>query len=209
MQTGLVSNSENGGHLAADQLVTTHVWLVRAIAKKVLEKLPSHVELNDLIEDGVFGLIAAAQRYDVVDVTPPVIDILRERTGPNFYSTFGDYRRSREPTLGVGDVVALSIWEAGSSGLFSSTPPGVVSAAGAKGSTIPDQPVGRDGAITVPYAGRLRIAGLTISEAQRWSDRGLPYPVAAAVDTILQVIAGLECAQQIGILHRDIILRCR
>jgi RNA polymerase sigma factor for flagellar operon FliA len=64
MQTGFVSNSENGGHLAADQLITTHVWLVRAIAKKVLEKLPSHVELNDLIEDGVFGLIAAAQRYD-------------------------------------------------------------------------------------------------------------------------------------------------
>jgi RNA polymerase sigma factor for flagellar operon FliA len=64
MQTGCVSNSGNGGHLAADQLVTTHVWLVRAIAKKVLEKLPSHVELNDLIEDGVFGLIAAAQRYD-------------------------------------------------------------------------------------------------------------------------------------------------
>jgi len=54
----------NGGHLAAEQLVTTHVWLVRAIAKKVLEKLPCHVELNDLIEDGVFGLIAAAQRYD-------------------------------------------------------------------------------------------------------------------------------------------------
>jgi RNA polymerase sigma factor for flagellar operon FliA len=64
MQTGCVSNSENGGRLAADQLVTTHVWLVRAIAKKVLEKLPSYVELNDLIEDGVFGLIAAAQRYD-------------------------------------------------------------------------------------------------------------------------------------------------
>jgi RNA polymerase sigma factor for flagellar operon FliA len=59
-----VSNAENSGHLAADQLVATHVWLVRAIAKKVLDKLPSHVELNDLIEDGVFGLIAAAQRYD-------------------------------------------------------------------------------------------------------------------------------------------------
>ena len=64
MQTGCVSNSRNGGHPAADQLVTTHVWLVRGIAKKVLEKLPSQVELNDLVEDGVFGLIAAAQRYD-------------------------------------------------------------------------------------------------------------------------------------------------
>ena len=64
MQTGRVSNARNGGHLAADQLVTTHLWLVRAVAKKVLDRLPSHVELNDLIEDGVFGLIAAAQRYD-------------------------------------------------------------------------------------------------------------------------------------------------
>jgi len=34
MQTGCVSDSENGGHLAADQLVTTHVWLVRAIARR-------------------------------------------------------------------------------------------------------------------------------------------------------------------------------
>ena len=64
MQTGRVSNFRNRGHVAADQLITSHLWLVRAVAKKVLDRLPSHVELNDLIEDGVFGLIAAAQRYD-------------------------------------------------------------------------------------------------------------------------------------------------
>ncbi len=64
METGRVPKSSNGGHLAADQLVTNHLWLVRAVAKKVRDRLPNHVELNDLIEDGVFGLIAAAQRYD-------------------------------------------------------------------------------------------------------------------------------------------------
>ena len=64
METGRVSNSGNGGHAAADQLVTSHLWLVRAVAKKVLARLPSHVELNDLVEEGVFGLIAAARRYD-------------------------------------------------------------------------------------------------------------------------------------------------
>ena len=64
MQTGRLSNSGSGGHVAADQLVTSHLWLVRVVAKKVRDRLPNHVELNDLIEDGVFGLIAAAQRYD-------------------------------------------------------------------------------------------------------------------------------------------------
>jgi uncharacterized RDD family membrane protein YckC len=38
---------------------------------------------------------------------------------------------------------------------------------------------------------------------QRVAERG-PLPVGEAVDAILQAIAGLEAAQQIGILHRDI-----
>jgi RNA polymerase sigma factor for flagellar operon FliA len=49
--------------LSADDLVAGHLWLVRAIAKKTLATLPRHLELNDLIEDGVMGLIAAARRY--------------------------------------------------------------------------------------------------------------------------------------------------
>jgi len=39
------------------------MWLVRAIAKKALAKLPCQVGLNDVVEDGVFGLMAV-QRYD-------------------------------------------------------------------------------------------------------------------------------------------------
>jgi len=31
-----------------------------------------------------------------------------------------------------------------------------------------------------------------------------PYPAAEAVDTLLQIIAGLEAAQQAGVLHRDV-----
>lgn len=38
---------------------------------------------------------------------------------------------------------------------------------------------------------------------QRVSERG-PLPVAEAVDAVLQAIAGLEAAQQVGVLHRDI-----
>ena len=45
------------------------------------------------------------------------------------------------------------------------------------------------------------IAGGTLQEHVQ---RTGPLPVGAAVDAILQVIAGLEAAQAIGILHRDI-----
>jgi eukaryotic-like serine/threonine-protein kinase len=45
------------------------------------------------------------------------------------------------------------------------------------------------------------VAGGTLAE--RLKNHG-PMPVAAAVDAILQIVAGLEAAQAIGILHRDI-----
>ena len=45
------------------------------------------------------------------------------------------------------------------------------------------------------------VSGGTLHERIR--DNG-PMPVAEAVDTILQIIAGLEAAQSIGILHRDV-----
>jgi RNA polymerase sigma factor for flagellar operon FliA len=40
-----------------------HVRLVHPIAKKVLAGLPAHVELSDLVQDGMCGLIGAARRY--------------------------------------------------------------------------------------------------------------------------------------------------
>jgi uncharacterized RDD family membrane protein YckC len=45
------------------------------------------------------------------------------------------------------------------------------------------------------------VAGGTLQDRVR--ERG-PLPVAEAVDSVLQIIAGLEAAQRIGILHRDI-----
>ena len=45
------------------------------------------------------------------------------------------------------------------------------------------------------------VAGGTLQDRVR--DRG-PLPAAEAVDAVLQIIAGLEAAQQVGVLHRDI-----
>ena len=47
-----------------DRLVVENLSLVRAIAIRVHESLPVHVEMDDLIHAGVLGLISAVEKYD-------------------------------------------------------------------------------------------------------------------------------------------------
>ncbi|MGA2714201.1 MAG: FliA/WhiG family RNA polymerase sigma factor [Bryobacteraceae bacterium] len=47
-----------------DRLVLEHLPLVRAIAVRVSENLPVHVDLDDLIHAGVIGLFDAALKYN-------------------------------------------------------------------------------------------------------------------------------------------------
>jgi RNA polymerase sigma factor for flagellar operon FliA len=46
-----------------DRLVMEHVPLVKMLAQRLAQRLPSQVEMNDLISVGVLGLIDAATRY--------------------------------------------------------------------------------------------------------------------------------------------------
>lgn len=45
-------------------MVLLHLSLARAIAVRVYENLPVHVELDDLVHAGVMGLFDAAQKFD-------------------------------------------------------------------------------------------------------------------------------------------------
>jgi RNA polymerase sigma factor FliA len=56
--------------LSKERLILDHLTLVRSIAASVRLKLPAHVEIEDLIHDGICGLIEAAERYDVTRKTP-------------------------------------------------------------------------------------------------------------------------------------------
>jgi len=47
-----------------DQLVLEHLSLARAIAVRVYENLPMHVELEDLVHAGILGLFDAASKFD-------------------------------------------------------------------------------------------------------------------------------------------------
>src|SRR6266850_4218348 len=47
-----------------DRIVLDHLPLVKAIAVRVHENLPVHVDLDDLVHAGVLGLFDAASKYD-------------------------------------------------------------------------------------------------------------------------------------------------
>src|ERR1017187_6093369 len=47
-----------------DRIVLEHLPLVKAIAIRVHENLPVHVDLDDLIHAGVLGLFDAVTKYD-------------------------------------------------------------------------------------------------------------------------------------------------
>ncbi|MGE3276362.1 MAG: sigma-70 family RNA polymerase sigma factor [Vicinamibacterales bacterium] len=50
-------------HAERDQLVMDHVPLVKTLAQRLAQRLPSQVEMNDLVSVGIMGLIDAASRY--------------------------------------------------------------------------------------------------------------------------------------------------
>ena len=104
--------------------------------------------------------------YEVIDIDPSSIEVLGRRPRASFAGRFGDHRASTEPVIGVGDMITVTIWEASSGGLFSSPAALERMSAGANSAQIPEQVVGRDGSISVPYAGRVQVAGRTTRAVQ-------------------------------------------
>jgi RNA polymerase sigma factor FliA len=56
--------AEHSIHAKRDRVVLEHLPLVRAIAVRVHENLPVHVDLDDLVHAGIMGLFDAATKYD-------------------------------------------------------------------------------------------------------------------------------------------------
>src|SRR5579885_3258902 len=97
-------------------------------------------------------------RFDLVDVNDNVVSALLAEPKESFHARFKKYGRPPEPKIGIGDSVIVSIWEAAGGGLFTASPTDHIST-GSRSVTIPEQVVGRDGSISVPFAGRIPVAG--------------------------------------------------
>src|SRR3984885_9231281 len=60
----LSDDETSGPAIGRDQLLMEHLPTVRYLARRIHERLPQHVELDDLISAGVVGLIDAFSKFD-------------------------------------------------------------------------------------------------------------------------------------------------
>ena len=99
--------------------------------------------------------------YAIVKVTPAVTEVL-SRNLPRLIG-FAKNQRPRDITFGVGDILAITIFESSSGGLFIPSEGGV-----RPGNfiTIPNQAIDIHGNISIPYAGNIRARGRTQVELQ-------------------------------------------
>jgi polysaccharide export outer membrane protein len=111
-------------------------------------------------------------QFDLVDIDDNVLAALLAEPRESFHARFKKYGLPPQPKIGIGDAVVVSIWEAAGGGLFSASPTDHVSA-GSRSVTIPEQIVGRDGGISVPFADRVPVAGRLPVEVQRTIEQRL------------------------------------
>ena len=120
---------------------------------------------SDVAEQSVSGNPEGGPRYLIADLTPASVAVLKQIAAPSF-ARFGAHDGAPSPAIGLGDSVSVTVWEAASGGLFSSAAINGVTA-GSHSAAIPEQAVGRDGSITIPYAGRIKVAGLTPAQVEK------------------------------------------
>ena len=60
----LAMYTEEQGQASAEALVEKYALMVKRIAHHLLARLPANVQVNDLIQSGMVGLLEAARKYD-------------------------------------------------------------------------------------------------------------------------------------------------
>jgi len=127
---------------------------------------PYHIDITtNAVASVTTDRHAIAFDYVLLDINRDVLEHVAEVGPGSFFSTFGT-GKGPAPVIrvGVGDVVAISIFESAAGGLFIPAEAGV-----RPGNfvTLPPQMIDRSGSITVPFAGQIPAAGRTLTEIQR------------------------------------------
>ena len=150
------------------------------------------------------------RHFDLVEVDNHVVATLLAQPTESFRTKFQKYGKPPGPTIGIGDTVSVSIWEAAGGGLFSA--PATTGAGGGGSRTeIPDQVVTPDGAISVPFAGRIAVAGRTPLQVQdeiqqRLADKAIePQAIVTVTKSITntatvsgEVVSGARVPLSVG-----------
>ena len=103
-------------------------------------------------------------KFVFAELDARTVELLRQRGIIQFDGRFTARGGGADIRIGVGDIVRVTLFEAGAGGLF--VPTGVTLSQG-NFVTVPDQEVDRTGTIKVPYAGEIRVYNRRPLEVQR------------------------------------------
>lgn len=117
--------------------------------------------------------------FDMVEIDGRVVSALAGQHQASLSINSDFYGKPRSPTIGLGDSVSVSIWQETNSQILTPKAATADSPGGQGGPTsIPDQVVGPDGGISVPYAGRVPAAGRTPLQVQQTIEQRLSEQLA-------------------------------
>jgi polysaccharide export outer membrane protein len=121
---------------------------------------------SEIVDNQTPDSAAILNGYIVVDIDGRVASAVNARPKSSLVRMFKSGKKPPDVRLGVGDTITVTIWEAGSGGLFSSasidkTTPG------SRTATLPEQVIAQDGTVQIPYAGRLKVAGLRPAQVEQ------------------------------------------
>lgn len=135
--------------------------LCMAVALSGCESMPSSGPAK-----ADFAALETTNHSDItlLDLTTDMIERMASYRVLTLSSAFADSRPSPTQRVGIGDTLSVTIFEAGSGGLFSTGSSQV--SAGNKNVTLPPQVIGANGSINVPYVGRIRAAGQSVAEIE-------------------------------------------
>ena len=111
---------------------------------------------------------AAAGSVQIVNVDASVV---RSQLARRHQETFSETLANGEPparprTIGAGDVLDVTLWEAPPATLFGNAPIDPRNPSTVRSTTLPEQVVDQDGSIRVPFAGSIKVRGLTLEDVQ-------------------------------------------
>ena len=114
--------------------------------------------------------------FTIVDIDQPTITVMDERleTSDASKPTLASLAQAgRNDAVGPGDTLAVGIYEVGASLFGSARETGTTYDPSARGESFPTVVVDRDGTISLPYVGRLRVAGHAPADVQAMIEHAL------------------------------------
>ena len=110
-----------------------------------------------------------ASLIELIDINTSVTRRLADNAKKQYFSNGFTATSGASYVVNSGDVIEISVWEASPALLFGTAPSFAgmsASSGGSKNTSLPEQMIAEDGYITVPFAGRIKVAGKRLAKIE-------------------------------------------